>query len=175
MMMPIRILMLLVIWLVMPLPYGRGSVSLAWSRFKRFHFSAFFSSVIKLATALRATCSFRLSGFTRNISVSSAIHADNGPYDSARGQHLAAVLERLQHLLLLLLLALHGHEDQQIEDGHQRQRKKQGPSWSCFPWTVAASRARSSVMFTDGCSVSEYHTSKSPLEMEFKEYSGGMI
>jgi hypothetical protein len=28
---------------------------------------------------------------------------------------------------------------------------------------------------TDGCSDSEYHTSKSPLENEFKEYSGGTI
>jgi hypothetical protein len=31
------------------------------------------------------------------------------------------------------------------------------------------------VMFTDGCSDSEYHTSKSSFGNEFKEYSGGTI
>ncbi len=40
----------------------------------------------------------------------------DGPDDAAASQHDVAVFEALQHLLLLLLLPLHGQEEQKVED-----------------------------------------------------------
>ena len=45
----------------------------------------------------------------------------NGAHDAAAGDHVLAVLQLAEHLLLLLLLALHGKEQEEIEDGENEE------------------------------------------------------
>jgi hypothetical protein len=42
-----------------------------------------------------------------------------------------------------------------------------------LPVVCCSIKNEKNVIVTDGCSVSEYHTSKSSFGNEFKEYSGG--
>src|SRR5579871_6201532 len=51
------------------------------------------------------------------------VDRDNGSHNTTAGQNRVAVLKAGQHLLLVLALALHGHEEQEIED---RKDKKDG-------------------------------------------------
>ena len=78
--------------------------------------SSAFSGWIRLDTALRAIWSLMLSGFTRTTSIS-PVMLMMVPTIPPVVKNFAAGLQIGEHLRLLLLLPLHGHEHQEIKDG----------------------------------------------------------
>src|SRR5580658_2175875 len=45
---------------------------------------------------------------------------NDGPHDPAAGKHRVPILQRAQHLLRVLLLALHGKEQEKVEDSEDQ-------------------------------------------------------
>src|SRR5579863_268258 len=92
-MMPNRIFVLLVMFVVMPLPYGRGSVL----RFGRGSVSLLSLLLFGDQAGHRATrhLQFQIVGLDAQDQRVVGIDAHNGPDDSARSQHLAAVFQCL--------------------------------------------------------------------------------
>ena len=88
--------------------------------------------VTRLETALRATWSLILSGFTRRTRVSSSPIVTIVPTIPPLVTTTWPFCKLAQHLLLLLLLLLHGTEQQEIED-----RGKDTDGWAGSPlWNL---------------------------------------
>ena len=77
------------------------------------------SAGIRFETALRATCSLMLSGFTQYQGV--VVDGHNGSDDAAAGEYHVSVLQFFEHLFLLLLLPLHRQKQQEIKDRKNEQ------------------------------------------------------